>query len=71
MSPKVFNQWWRCVEMEELGDINQKLYRVSIVCFSNKFKLASSLRKTTYKDQLFLIKPIIDEAFPNADSEDK
>lgn len=54
-SPEVFNKQREVVEKGDLHKIDLKQYQLGLVYFGAEFKLTSSLRKMSYKDEIYPI----------------
>ena len=71
--PRVFEVWCEEVDSGALSSDEFSSHRVALVWNGSEFFLAFSDRKSQVKNVLHQIQadPDDDEAFPNADSEDK
>ena len=54
-SPETFNKWRKAVEAGAMNELNLSKSRLAVVRYGNEFKLCSSLCKTSWKDEIFLI----------------
>ena len=59
-SPETFNKWRECVDHGDLNELDLSKYRLALVRFRSEFKLSSSLRKTSWKDEIYPIHQVDD-----------
>ena len=51
-SPETFNLWRECVESGEEKELDQRIYRLSIVRFPTYFVVTSSIQKNKFLEQI-------------------
>ena len=60
-APEVFEKWRQCVETNTIADLDLNKTRLAIVRYGNNFKLCTSVKKNSYKDQMHLV-PVVELA---------
>ena len=59
MFPETFNKWCECIDCGNLNELDLSKYCLAVVQFGNELKLSTSLCKTSWKDEIYLIQVVV------------